>query len=93
MYKSGVPTEWLACAERWRDLTPKRPTAKRMEFSCVLAAGRWLAQVHPEVTRPGQWTPTLAAEYVAAVEGDRWRLVCQPEKGRQWDVRKTVQAT
>ena len=39
-----------------------------MEFSCVLAAGRWLAQVHPEVTRPGQWTRTLAAEYVAAVD-------------------------
>jgi integrase len=68
MYKSGVPTEWLASAERWRELTPKRPTAKRMEFSCVLAAGRWLAQVHPEVTRPGQWTRTLAAEYVAAVD-------------------------
>jgi hypothetical protein len=68
MYKAGVPSEWLGYAERWRELTPKRPTAKRMEFSCILAAGRWLAHAHPEVTSPGQWTRTLAAEYVAAVD-------------------------
>ena len=68
MYRAGVPAEWLACAERWRELTPKRLTTKRMEFSCVLAAGRWLTHTHPEVTSPGQWTRTLAAEYVAAVD-------------------------
>jgi integrase len=68
MYKAGVPSEWLGYAEHWRDLTPKRPTAKRMEFSCVLAAGRWLAHAHRDVTSPRQWTRTLAAEYVAAVD-------------------------
>ena len=49
-------------------MTPKRPTAKRMEFSCILAAGRWLAHARPEVTSPGQWNRTVAAEYVAAVD-------------------------
>src|ERR1700716_4566477 len=52
MYRAGVPPEWLAIAERWRDLTTKRPTARRMEFSCILAAGRWLAKAHPEVISP-----------------------------------------
>jgi hypothetical protein len=68
MYTAGVPSEWLAYAERWRELTPKRPTARGMAFSCILAAGRWLAHAHPDVPSPGQWTRTLAAEYVAAVD-------------------------
>jgi hypothetical protein len=94
MYKAGVPPEWLSYAERWRELTPKRPTAKRMEFSCVLAAGRWLPHAHPEVTSPGQWTRTLAAEYVAAVDKATvgWRLVSQPEEGHQRDARQALQA-
>jgi integrase len=67
MYRAGVPDKWLSLAERWRDMTTKRPTASRMEFSCILAAGRWLAKMHPDVTSPSQWTHTLAQEYVAAV--------------------------
>jgi hypothetical protein len=68
MYRAGVPAEWLSFAEGWRELTTKRPTARRMEFSCILAAGRWLAKAHPELTNPSQWTHTLAQEYVAAVD-------------------------
>ncbi len=39
-----------------------------MEFTCILAAGRWLAKAHPEITNPSQWTHALAQEYVAAVD-------------------------
>ena len=33
-----------------------------------MRVGRWLAQNHPDITSPAQWTRDLAAQYVAAVQ-------------------------
>jgi hypothetical protein len=33
-----------------------------------LKVGRWLAQTHPDISSPPDWTRELAAEFVAAVD-------------------------
>lgn len=65
----SVPEEWLAWCQRWlRHSTLQRP---RHHYYTLLKVGRWLTGVHPGVTSPAQWTPELAAAFVAAVDGMR----------------------
>ncbi|WP_157507632.1 tyrosine-type recombinase/integrase [Ktedonobacter racemifer] len=64
---AGVPGEWLKYCERWRKTSTLAKSSRKGYYWCLIKAGRWLAQYHPEVVSPGQWTRELAAEYVAAV--------------------------
>ena len=63
----GVGREWLAWCERWRSTSTLPPTSRGRYYRMLLLTGRWLAQTHPEVHGPEQWTRELAAAYVAAV--------------------------
>jgi integrase len=64
----GVPAEWLRWCLRWRETSTLAPSARGRRLYAVLQAGRWLAEAHPDVTSPAQWTRELAAEFVAAVD-------------------------
>jgi hypothetical protein len=64
---SGVPGEWLKYCERWRKTSTLAKSSRKAYYWCLIKAGSWLAQYHPEVVSPEQWTRELAAEYVAAV--------------------------
>lgn len=66
---NGVPPTRLAWCRRWREHSTLRSADSR--YWCLLKAGRWLAEKHPEVEGPEGWTAELAAEYVAAVDGMR----------------------
>jgi integrase len=63
----GVSPEWLQSCHRWHDTSTLASSTRQGVFYRLAHAGRWLSQVHPEVTSPAQWTRELAAEYVAAV--------------------------
>jgi integrase len=64
----GGSPDWTSWCNRWRSTsTLERETRKTVYYS-LLIAGRWLSEVHPEITSPEQWTRQLAAEYVAAVD-------------------------
>ncbi|GER89891.1 hypothetical protein KDW_40530 [Dictyobacter vulcani] len=63
---SGVPSEWLEYCERWRKTSTLSKHTRKVYYWCLIKTGRWLAQYHPEVVSPEQWTRQLAAEYVAA---------------------------
>jgi len=63
----SISPEWLSWCKRWQETSALRPTSRRSVFSRLLVVGRWLKVTHPEVSRPGQWSRQLAAEYVAAV--------------------------
>jgi integrase len=69
---SGVPERWLDFCQRWRKTSTLSQSSRKTYFWCLIKVGRWLAQHHPEVDRPQQWTRELAAEYVAAVLD--WRV-------------------
>ena len=63
----GIAPEWVSWCKRWRDTTTLQPGSKRLIYYETLTIGRWLAQTHPEITSPEQWTRELAAEYVAMI--------------------------
>lgn len=64
---SGVPPRWLEDCQRWRKTSTLSKSSRKTYFWCLIKVGRWLAQDHPGVDTPEQWTRELAAEYVAAV--------------------------
>lgn len=64
---AGVPAEWLTFCQRWRATSTLVKQTRKGYYWCLVKTGRWLAQVHPEITSPHLWTRELAAEYVAAV--------------------------
>jgi hypothetical protein len=63
-----VPPVWATWCQRWRDTSTVAPRTRIRIYYTLLKGGRWLAQVHPEVIEPAQWTRELAAEYVAMVD-------------------------
>src|SRR5260370_1402228 len=58
---------WVQWCQRWLKTSTLADRTKKHSYYDVLKAGRWLAQHHPEVTSPAQWTHELAIEFVAAV--------------------------
>ena len=62
----SISPEWLSWCKRWYEISTLRPSTRRSTNYRLLIAGRWLKTMHPEVSRPDQWTRQLAAEYVAA---------------------------
>lgn len=68
--QEGVAPQWASWCQRWRDTSSLVPKSRQKLSLYLLQAGRWLAEVHPDITEPAQWTRDLAAEFVAAV--DHW---------------------
>ncbi len=63
------PEEWASWCRRWHATSTLAEASRRNALGSLLRAGRWLADSHPEVVSPEQWTRSLAAEYVKAVDG------------------------
>jgi integrase len=66
----GIAPEWVDWVSRWREKSTLQPSTKRDQYGLLLRIGRWLAEIHPSIVSPLQWTRELAVEYVATV--DRW---------------------
>ena len=64
----GVSAEWLEWCNRWKQISTYAPRTRTDVFYKLIKAGRWLAEMHPEITSPAQWTRGVAAEYIAAVD-------------------------
>jgi len=63
----GISLEWVSWCKRWRDTATLQPESKKLVYYEALTVGRWLAQTHPDITSPSQWTRELAADYVAMI--------------------------
>jgi len=64
----GAPTLWCDCVDRWwttSTLTPKVRTSWR---SVLAKAGRWLAEHHPDITEPAQWSRQTCVDWIAAID-------------------------
>lgn len=64
--------EWLAWVQRWEATSTLSASTRRGVRTCLVKAGRWLRDHHPDVTRPDQWSLDLAVAYVGAI--DRMRI-------------------
>ena len=63
---TSISPEWMSWCERWYETSTLRQSSRRSVRCRLRVVGRWLQKVHPEVSRPDQWTRQLAAEHVAA---------------------------
>lgn len=63
----GIAPEWVALAHQWRDTSTIGATTRQSGHGFILRIGLWLADKHPEVRRPRDWTPGIAAEAIAFV--------------------------
>lgn len=67
----GVPTEWARLCRRWLDTSTVSDRYRRKSYYFLLNVGRWLANAHPAINSPADWTRDLAAEAVAVT--CQWR--------------------
>lgn len=67
----GVPPEWARLCRRWFETATSSERGRRKSYYLLLNIGRWLAQTHPNIVSPANWTRELAAEAVAVV--CQWR--------------------
>ncbi|MHB8689502.1 MAG: tyrosine-type recombinase/integrase [Candidatus Dormibacteraceae bacterium] len=64
----GVHPSWAEWCQRWRETAVVGGLTASNTYYAVLRAGRWLAEFHPEIESPEQWTRQMAATYVASVD-------------------------
>jgi len=64
----GTPTAWADWIERWHATSTLTPKVRGIFRGTMAKAGRWLADQHPEIIEPGQWTRQTCAAWVAAVD-------------------------
>ena len=64
----GVSALWQQWVERWAATSTLTLKVRRTFRTILLKVGRWLADSHPEICEPAQWTRELCAEYLALVE-------------------------
>src|SRR4051794_28765755 len=62
----GVPEQWAHFAREWSRRATYTNTTVRGVEGHLRKVGRWLADNHPEATRPEDWTPQIAAHFVKA---------------------------
>jgi integrase len=65
---AGVPTAWAELLRRWHDTSTLTPNVRNNIRVNMAKAGRWAAAEHPEATDPRQWTRTICAAWIAAVD-------------------------
>jgi integrase len=64
----GTDPSWAAWVQRWYDTSTLTPKVRAIIRTLMAKAGRWLAEQHPEITEPSQWTRATCAAWVAAVD-------------------------
>jgi len=67
----GVHPEWARLCRRWLDTSTVSDRYRRKSYYFLLNVGRWLANEHPKISSPADWSRELAAEAVAVT--CQWR--------------------
>ena len=66
--KKNVAPEWAKWCQRWHATSTLSPQTRERTYYDAIKTGRWLADKHPEITSPEQWTRQLAIKFVADVD-------------------------
>ena len=66
--EKNVNSEWAEWCQRWYNTSTLSPQTRKRTYYDAIKTGRWLADKHPEVTSPEQWTRQLAIKFVADVD-------------------------
>ena len=60
----GIAPEWVALCHRWRETSAIGAPTRQSGHGFLLRTGLWLADKHPKVRRPSDWTPDIAAQAI-----------------------------
>lgn len=63
----NIHPDWLYWCERWTHTSTLAAVSREGIHGILLKAGRWLAECHPRITTPAEWTRETAADFVALV--------------------------
>ena len=55
----GVAPEWARLCRRWLETSAVSARYRRKSYYFLLNVGRWLANEHPEINSPADWTRDL----------------------------------
>ena len=66
--EKNVTPEWVEWCQRWHDTSTLSVQTRERTYYDAIKTGRWLADKHPEITSPAQWTRQLAIKFVADVD-------------------------
>lgn len=64
----GAHPDWAQWVEKWYATSTLTRKVRDIIRTIIAKAGRWLAEQHPEVSEPSQWTRQTCASWVAAVD-------------------------
>jgi integrase len=67
----GIHPDWVAICRRWLETSTLTTGTRRSNYRQLMTVGRWLAETHPVVTKPDQWTADIAQDFVVMVENMR----------------------
>ena len=76
----GIPGEWVDWCFAWHSQSSWTPRSRKYGLFKLLQIGRWLAQSHPEVTKPEDWDYSVAADFVSAVDKKKVGDWCSQRK-------------
>ncbi len=62
---TGIAPAWVQWCQAWLQRLPRVRRLDRWKYTFLLTVGRWLADHHPEIVSPAQWSEDLALEYVS----------------------------
>lgn len=80
--RTGVAPEWAEWCDRWRATSPRAAKNRDNVHSTVLRVGLWLAERHPEVRSPADWTAETCLDFVAmAAEATTGRYAFVERRG------------
>ena len=65
----GADPEWATWCARWLATSTLATRTRRSIYYGLLKAGRWLAETHPSVRSPDDWSREVGLAYVVAVNG------------------------
>jgi integrase len=63
-----ISPEWMGWCRRWLETTTLREGSRRAYYNTLVRVGIWLGRMRPEVTGPEQWTVSVCADFLAAVD-------------------------
>lgn len=63
----NINPEWAMWCRRWRETSVLRPRSRESQYSFILRCGLWLAQEHPDIKTPADWSVEVCASFIAAV--------------------------
>jgi integrase len=65
---TGAAASWSQWVDRWAQTSTLTPKVRTTYRTILAKAGRWLAEQHPDITSPEQWTRQTCAAWLAAVD-------------------------